>query len=390
MPTLLIGWELGGGAGHIHRLIPIISRHLQHGWKVVTALRMRQAALEHFVRKFAAHLAEERLIVVQAPIFLHRASNPTNACSLAEIFAHIGFADMEKLRPVVSAWERLLSLYRPEIIISDMAPSLNLAASGRLPVIVIGNGWTIPPDADQPALFEHQIGAAGSATTASLRVIETAFKLTGGRHASGRFSDLLRARANFVCTLQAFDPYASERHERYFWPFEISLPSSEKHIRNRGFIYLPRAHPALASVLAAVSAAKVEFDGYFGGFQPVVRNLFTATQPYDLPNKLPTAQIAIHHGGLGTAIECWMYGVPQLICPLDSEKLIIAQRLQDARAGQIFLPNSKHKNLGTLIEALCHQVTTSPDVTNMATGDPEETLRELYRESQSILSRQQI
>ena len=131
MPTLLIGWELGGGGGHIHRLVPIIGRYLERGWTIVAALRLRHAAQELFAETFGASLANGRLKVVQAPIFLHRSRGPTDASSLAELFAHIGFAEPELWAPVVSAWERLIALHRPDAIISDMAPSLNLAASGR-------------------------------------------------------------------------------------------------------------------------------------------------------------------------------------------------------------------------------------------------------------------
>jgi len=374
VPNLLIGWELGGGGGHIHRLVPIIDRYLERGWTIVAALRLRQAAQTLFATKFAASLADGRLIVVQAPIFLHRSRGPINASSLAEIFAHIGFAETELWTPVVSAWERLITLHRPDAIISDMAPSLNLAASGRLPVIVIGNGWTIPPATHGPAMFEVRSRAPNSAVAAAARVVETAFKVSEGRHSSDRFCDLLRGKANIVCTLKAFDPYAGDRDDGYFWPFEIPTASGVGRARKRGFIYLPPKHPALPAVLAAVAAGELEFDAYFEGLQPSCPNLRAAQRPLNLSKLLPETALAIHHGGLGTAIECWVNRVPQLICPLDTEKEIIGRGVEHGRAGSMLRHNMRGDEFQGAVERIMHLSVEDPDYSGMVTPNPKATL----------------
>lgn len=377
MPTLLIGWELGGGGGHIHRLVPIIGRYLERGWTIVAALRLRHAAQDLFAGTFGASLADGRLKVVQAPIFLHRSRGPIDASSLAELFAHIGFAEPELWTPVVSAWERLIALHRPDAIISDMAPSLNLAASGRQPVTVIGNGWTIPPDTDKPAIFDDQARAAGSALVAAARVMEAASKVRAARHTPSRFCDLLRGRANMVCTLEAFDPYVEDREEPYFWPFEIPASSKQPKTRGRGFIYLPQKHPALPSVLAAVAAGELEFDAYLEGFQPSCPNLRAAERPLDLSRILPETTLAIHHGGLGTAIECWVNRVQQLVSPLDTEKAIIARGIAQQGAGGALRPNVRHDELQVMIERVMRLPVSDPDYSRMATTHPEGSLNEL-------------
>jgi hypothetical protein len=382
VPTLLIGWELGGGGGHIHRLVPIIGHYLERGWTIIAALRLRQAGQALFARRFAASLADGRLTVVQAPIFLHRSRGAQSASSLVEIFAHIGFAEAELWMPVVSAWERLIALHRPDAIISDIAPSLNLAASGRLPLIVIGNGWTIPPDIDGPVTFSNEIDPRFSANAAAERVVETASKVTRGRHSSGRFSDLLRGKANMVCTLQALDPYEKDRHEQYFWPFEIPAVGGEPKTRERGFIYLPQKHPALSAVLAAVAAGDLEFDAYLDGYQPTCRNLRVAEQPLDLPRILPKAVLAIHHGGLGTAIECWVDHVPQLVLPLDTEKMIVGRGVAEARAGGILRPDVREHELQAMIEKVVRLSVSDPDCSRMATTRPEESLNVLSRQTE--------
>ncbi|PMW04007.1 hypothetical protein C1X40_34350, partial [Pseudomonas sp. GW456-11-11-14-TSB2] len=51
------------------------------------------------------------------------------------------------LGPVVRAWSRMLDDVKPDIVLAEFAPSLRIAAYGRTPTIMVGSGWTIPPDA---------------------------------------------------------------------------------------------------------------------------------------------------------------------------------------------------------------------------------------------------
>lgn len=381
MPTLLIGWELGGGGGHIHRLNPIIAGYLERNWKVVAALRLRHAAEAYFSTIFPEALADSRLVVVQAPIFLHR-RRPVQAASLAHLFAQIGFAEADLLRPVVSAWERLLVVHRPDAVLSDTAPSLNLAAAGRSPIIVIGNGWTIPPDTERATPFQTGALSQSAADRASAAVLETASRVINGRHPFDRFSDLLRGQSNMVCTFGAFDPYVEQRDEPYFWPFEIPSETLRTASRDTGFIYLPRDHPALPAMLDALAVGTCQFDGYFGGYCPSVPNLTAAANPLDLARILPAAMVAVHHGGLGTAIECWINRVPQLVCPLDTEKWIIGRGIEAGHAGHIASPAAQPNDLRAMIERVMRVPVAPPDHARMATFNPEESLKMLFRHTE--------
>lgn len=377
MHTLLIGWELGAGAGHIHRLVPIIAHYLKNDWKVVSALRQRHAAEAYFSTIFPGDLADGRLIIVQAPIFLHRRRSMRSS-SLAELFAQIGFAEHELLGPVARSWERLLAIYQPDAIISDFAPCLNLAAAGRATVTVIGNGWTVPPDTERASLFDQRSGAQEAADQAALRVAETASRVTGGRYQSSRFSSLLRGTHNLVCTLGALDPYARQRREPYFWPFEIPPGSQREKVRTeQGIIYLPRGHPMLPVLFRAISTGVRQFAGYLGGDLPVVANLLVSPIPIDLTQALPRSVLAIHHGGLGTAIGCWAQCVPQIVLPMDSEKMIVGHGLQRSGAGMIGHRDAGPKRLAALIERAALLSVERPDCSGMMTTNPEDTLAAL-------------
>lgn len=378
MRTLLIGWELGGGAGHIHRLVPIIARYLADDWTVVAALRLRHTAEAHFAPLFPVELATGRLVVVQAPIFLHR-RRAMRASSLAEMFAQIGFAEPELLTPVVRAWERLLLAHQPDALISDIAPSLNLAAAGRMPVVVIGNGWTIPPDTEKAALFDERPDARLAANRAAAMVAESVRRVTDGRSGSERFSDLLRGTDNFICTLPVFDPYEGQRREPYHWPFEI--PSSARSLDREptGVIYLPRDHPALPAVFDAISKGTRAFTGYFSGDVPARANLHVSPVPLDLAEMLPRSAVAIHHGGLGTAINCWVHRVPQVVLPADTEKMVVGRGLQRSKAGIALPIQASAQQMLLAIKSAAAVSVDEPNRTRMATLDPKDTLAALSK-----------
>lgn len=376
MPRLLIGWELGAGAGHLHRLIPIIDFYLSRGWSVAAAVRARAAANALFAR-FERHLADGSLSVVQAPIFLHPSRGPTDAASLPELLAHMGFAEPDLVGPVVRAWQRILIDARPDAVISDMAPSLNIAARGKLPLVVIGNGWTIPPDAADPVPFLLRAGAQTAASEASTRVLDVILKVDG-KPRFERFCDLLRGSANLVCTLDLFDPYRDHRAEDYYWPVEIAPPAAASRNRDRGFVYLPKNHPALASVLRAIEIGSMPFRGYFPGAGATARNLVTSAAPLKLADELPRSRLAVHHGGLGTAIECLIHGVPQMISFLDYEKFVIARGLEAAGAGAAFPPRADAAMLARAFERVAKLVPKAPEYSRMKTRSPDETLSALH------------
>lgn len=376
MPTVLIGWELGAGNGHLHRLVPIIQSYLQREWNVVAAVRAKTAAQRLFAPLIGACESEKgRLEVVQAPIFLHQAP-PISVGSLAQIMANIGFADLSVLRPVVSAWKRILDSVRPDAVLSDMAPSLNIAVGDPTAVVVIGNGWTIPPDTATPMPFADGRGPISMVIDAADRVLGVATAL-GGK--TDRFSDLLRGRENLVCTLEPFDPYADARSEDYCWPFEILRPVLSEQARDQGLIYFPRDHPALATVLPAIEIGSLGFQGYFTGEMRSAINLTASPSPLDLREQLPRSTVAIHHGGLATAIECLINRVPQFVCPVDFEKHIIARGLERTGYGMAFPANVDPAILAAAIAKMAEARLPMLQLSRMQTCSSGETLQLLHQ-----------
>jgi hypothetical protein len=114
MNTFLFTWELGGGLGHLHRLLPFAEGLTARGHRVVVALRDLSRAREVF--------RDKAIALVQAP-FKHRRTNQIEpALSFAHLLHNIGFGDLNELSGLTDAWRNLIRYVNPDAIVFDHSP----------------------------------------------------------------------------------------------------------------------------------------------------------------------------------------------------------------------------------------------------------------------------
>lgn len=375
MKTVLIGWELGAGRGHVERLVPIVAAYRSKGWQVVAALRDPRTGVDVFGQVHGAE-AGGSLAIIRAPIFSHIAVEGGPVNSLAEILAKTGFARPDLVRPLVIGWDAILARWRPDLVISDCAPSLNVVARGRLPLLVLGNGWTLPPDRDPPPPLLREQGSDEAIRDAGEAVLSAMCAVATPAPKVSRFTDLLRGDHNIVCTLDEVDPYRGQRDELLHWPFEIAAPAlSAKEPRAGGLIYLPKNHPARETVEREAGRLGVRFEAYFDA-APMCpsQNIAVHIHPIDFGRVIPDKRLVIHHGGLGTAIWCMANRVPQLIFPNDLEKMLIAKGVVEGGYGYAVSSQAANLDFKAAIEATINLTVPEFDKGRMATLSPEASI----------------
>ena len=124
--TVLLGWELGGGLGHVKPLL-LLARALEgEGFAPVLAVNN--------LTEPGSLLRDAPYPVLQAPLFPRELAAPGfRAGSYADILALKGFAEPEGLSAMVRGWQGLLDMVRPALVIADHAPTLSLATFGVIP-----------------------------------------------------------------------------------------------------------------------------------------------------------------------------------------------------------------------------------------------------------------
>ncbi|WP_206243585.1 hypothetical protein [Novosphingobium terrae] len=320
--TLLIGWELGGGNGHIERMIPVVSAYLELGWRVVIASRDVERCNHRFAHLRACYRVD-RLAIIACPSFRKKPFPSAPLVSLAQIFSYMGYSDRNMVEPLVRQWEKILRQIRPDRVLSDYAPALNLAARGRLPLLVIGNGWTLPPSRDVvPAI--NPLHSIAEFRYHEEQIVDACVGAVGSGRAPRRFCDLLRGDINAICVIPELDPYRKDREEPYVWSPEMPTPAPRPITeRDRGIVYLPPNHPHRDAVVRACSQSNLPFRGYFGGLGAGQHgNLKIESSMLNFVEEIPKCKVVIHHGGLSTAMWSMVNAINQWIIPADLEKKI--------------------------------------------------------------------
>jgi len=140
LATILMGWELGEGLGHVQRLLHVARGLAELGHRPVFALC-------NVVEAWSL-LKKDGFPVLQAPFWNYRPNltgQPFLASSFADVLAVRGWETVDLLHPLVEAWQQLLEHVQPRLIVTDCAPTLCLAAYQSIPVVQVGNWFSMPP-----------------------------------------------------------------------------------------------------------------------------------------------------------------------------------------------------------------------------------------------------
>jgi UDP:flavonoid glycosyltransferase YjiC (YdhE family) len=334
MATILFAYEFGAGLGHLNRLLAVAKRLPEH--RLVFALPDIALGRPVLERAVGTGFELELGVTWPAPNDPNVRQVPTQ--TFADVLRLFGFHEVERLRQAVTRWTSLLERLRPDLILSDFAPSLRLASGGRIPNVVVANGYTAPPSGQlfMPMRPWEAIVPPRSRTHEGemLAAVNTV-RASSGDPAIDYVADLFHGDATFVCTLAEFDPYARGRNGGHVWPFNVpSISGPSDAEEKRVFAYFQANHPALPNVIAALGRLGRPAEIYVQGADPravaarCARNIGVHPRPADFASVLPRASLLVHHAGLGTAYAGLVAGVPQLVFPLNLEHAITSAGLE--------------------------------------------------------------
>ena len=348
-PTILLAYEFGSGLGHLQRLIAV-ARGLADDGRCVFAVPDVGLATPLLACGFKPAMVPHQGVVWDAPRDPAARQVPTH--TLADVLALFRFADADLLGPKLDAWRLLLDGIQPDLIVSDFAPTLRLATQGRIPTVVVGNGYTVPPPGrDLPPMRPWQTVVPEESLAVERHILSGVNRL---REAASQapiafLSDLFGGERSFACTITEFDPYARTRIEPVIWPFNVPViaPGPEAHNRSGPdlFVYMAASHPGFAPLLSALNRLGRPTHLFVADqdAQAVARHckghIGILTRPADFAAVLPKTRLLVHHAGLGTAYAGLIAGTPQFVLPLNLEHLITARNLIEAGVAQGFSAN---------------------------------------------------
>lgn len=297
---VLLGWQMGGGQGHLQRLAQLAEKLELAGIEPVFALKSDNIKGQEF---------PWQCLPCPPLKFL----GGERSFHFAEILATFGFADPNLLRSYLQAWRKIIAQVKPKLIIADGSSALVLAAHNIIPTIVIGNGFAVPPPVEIFPILDCPFPAKSVQYQAQVsQTIRQVIKT------DAPIGKILNGDISFIYCLPALDPYQHLRpYQSYVGIQNAPLPPHLYRQDGAAWAYLKSKYPFYNLVLETL---KPQCE-----FQP-------------LQEALAGKSLAIHHGGCTTAIACLLAGIPQLILPYQLEQKITALKLSQLGVAMVSAP----------------------------------------------------
>ncbi len=328
---ILIGWELGAGLGHVGMLLPVARALRQRGYEPVLALRDLTGP--------AAMLADEGIATLQAPVSpIRKYAEKFIAASYADILASTGYDDAVTLQALVRGWLGLLETVRPAAVICESAPVLAMTAKGRVPALVMGDGFSLPPAGGTAFPLFQSDGKPVLAQDTIHQTVTAVQRQTGGA-VPETLPEILAGDARMLCTVPELDPYAGDRDETCAGPL-AQLPAPTPGPDTAGFFaYLGGDLAYVPNMLRGLNRCGI--DGGVYVHKPtadIARDLprsnfkaFDGPQPFE--RVIPAATMVVHHASMGTSLAALAAGRPQVVVPRHLQNTLVADCLVRSGVG---------------------------------------------------------
>lgn len=340
MAKILIVWELGSGLGHALPLRALADRLQLDGHEIFVAGR----DLLQVQRVFAGSAHS----LLSAPFFpgLLLPSKQLNTLSDVVWFESGGHSE-ETVRAQFQAWRSLLQHLRPDLLITDAAPMTLAATQGLLPQLNY-DGYFHATDACAWSMFrdwERADTVASADRAARLLDHINAARAAFGRSPATDLPSAFTATSQILRCLPELDPFGPRVGVRYLGQqtsggIEPDWPSTANG--QRVFVYLRSGYAYSERLLGALARLQntnvlCVVDSTESSKLPKLAHIRYTTQPVDLNQALPQANLVICHGGAlhGLATQ---FGKPTLLMPLHTEHYLTGRMAERLGTSLLVMP----------------------------------------------------
>jgi rhamnosyltransferase subunit B len=367
MARILFGWELGANRGHIERLLPMARRLLDQGHQVGLALQQIDCAgLDR----------DPRITLWQAPIWPRLLINnlqdgSRRVATMGDILAQLGLDRPGCLAAMISGWDTIFSAFDPNVIVADYAPALLTAAHGRIPTINVGDSFSCPPH--QLDRFPNLTGTANAYDEDALLDTVDADLVSVGRAPLTGLPALFKADHVMVGNFAELDFYRAFRTGQYCAP-SIKLPLADGcggggEVFVYGYNRIAIDHPVWSGLAATRRKVRVHMSDPSRGHLALFKQFGFVFESKPVPFTLIASRscVAVSYGGNGFTSACLVAALPQLLMPLDLEKLLTSSAVDSLGLGKMLNFNGVTADqVSMTISALAEDSALASRLRNMA------------------------
>lgn len=366
---IVFAWELGGGLGHIAGFSPLAKALLDAGYQLSVVAQNVSSAAEI--------LGELPLKIYQAPIFRHHTDKLDVTYSYPEILLDLGYKSSDELYPLVSAWQNVLTLLKPDLVIADHSPSALVACKIlNLKKILIGTGFFSPPQVsplplfvgtqppEQKRLLDHEAQVLTTINKVLKNCAIPPFK---------HLYELFTVEQDFLCTFTELDHYPQRGPAHYWGPrFDIDIGTNFTWTKTKGqkvFAYIKQDVPGFELLLEALLSSKKNILLYVPRansktIQACVehKNIKLLNTPANMRQVLQEAEMIICHAGHGVVSAALLNGRRLLLIPSQLEQSMLVYLLAKRRLVAAVNPRNNNVNYSKAIEFACTNVELGKNV----------------------------
>lgn len=336
MKTVLLAWEFGAGTGHAAALQRYAAHLRTHGVRLVAAVRNYTAA---------EGLLNLGVAILQAPLWpgvwlTAEQRKRASSANMTDTLAEAGLMNEAAFIDVMRQWDEIITAVRPDLVVGDYAPAIALMARGRIPLILTGNGFTLPPSEMASFPLLHDFAPPRWNEDVVLTAINKMARSTGAQPLD-RLTQMFAANARIVESFAILDPYDGHRVEPVDGPIFDAIPSPRRADADGVIVYLAPGVAIHRDIVGALQPFSARVHIHAPELSDTQRSDLAASgahvhdQPFVLPDTLPHTRLIIHLGGSGVASYALASGVPQMIIAGHIEQELNGAALTRAGVGQI-------------------------------------------------------
>lgn len=323
MARILIGWELGAGNGHTSRLLELADILAARGHECLFATQQ--------IGPFAAHWPTWQAPVWPRLLEALARRDSRRPASLGDSLAFLGLDDPVAMRAMVEAWDHLFEAIRPDAVVAEYAPILQVAAKGRIPTLAFGTGFTLPPP--DMAQFPSFLGQPKIVPEADLLDRFNACLRATGRAHLDSLPAIFDADRFLVATFAELDPYRQFRRHPVMAPAIVGPVPAATGKGAEVFIYFNgnlKPPPTFWQGLVDSRLPIRLYDPRMSESDAATvrrSGIDVCSAPVPFAEIAARSRLLVSHGGLGIVSSGLIAGLPQIIFPFDVEKLLTAQAM---------------------------------------------------------------
>ncbi|MBF0526852.1 MAG: hypothetical protein HQK56_17345 [Deltaproteobacteria bacterium] len=333
MPRILFCWEIGGGLGHLFRILPLALEFRRRGHQVAAAIKSGSMG-ENLLR---AHGIDVFSVTECRP--------PEKKFPLSQNYAQNllrnGFWHRESLLSHLAAWLALFEAWPPDVVVAEHAPTALLAAGkAGLRRVAIGTGFTVPPLVSPMPGLQPWFSLAEDYLLKSennfLDSVNPVLRELGASPLNS-VADIFHGVAPVLCTFPELDHYGPRPDMRYWGPVIYTPPEIEPQWPSGGgdkiFLYLNPANKYCDRIIEVLKEMDLTVLAYLPEPAGADNARFEGTHlritrlPVNLTAVAGQCRGMISQGGHNAGALMLLAGVPLLFCPMQLEQAVWAHRL---------------------------------------------------------------